>query len=349
MCLRNFKGFNLYDFLDLLDTNDGLYCPSIVLDIHVSESNKIEYYYLKYIGWTDSFNVKIAYADAPNLMFQRGTFVKEYKCWVNYGKLYPWWPSKVFVRDVKDRNKSGITFLKEESRILVIPYGNLVGILKQCKSGDWIESSQVEPFSVNSTKHIEIGMKTPTGKKKFESTLEFESALRELENDTSAELFDFKLVGTYEVNKIMSTNVVKPAINNNIKSIQIKYKMLLDGAEKIAALKEQKINLRKQGKDHKLFELMPVNTISVQGIFNRSIRKQDIMFNYSHMSNWNSSDMIMYCDQLSIGIPNSSHLCTSPLSSTNKKQKLENANESIPIAISQPFIKMYHDIVNNID
>lgn len=160
--------------------SEDVYCPAEVIAV-TSKSIRIHY-----IGWdtsydTDLHNFSIVH---PGL-----ALVPRIKVWASLSGKIEQWPCVAYIRHAVNNCKDGVDFLKQETRVLVIPAGRELSFIKPYALGKWVTTTSIFPFS----------MKSFRGKNSANVSAAIESAISELLNDRSSrDLPTMKFIGSYE-------------------------------------------------------------------------------------------------------------------------------------------------------
>ena len=171
------------DIVDILDNND-VYCPAKVLQIRRKEGILV-----RYIGWDDAWNEVIT--DMSRIE-EKETFVSRYKCWVLLSEKIPIWPCTMFVRMPKPGSIKGVSYLRMESKVFIVPCGPNKNPIHIYKHGVWFSPSNITPFhDIAEEKHVEFGLSS-----KYEVI--FQEALNEIYTSNAKDSM-FKFDGTYEI------------------------------------------------------------------------------------------------------------------------------------------------------
>lgn len=177
------------ELVDILDPKNEVYCPGKVLDVLTDGR-----YLIKYLGWEDTWNEVISCYEIGRIVSSE-SHVFRCKAWVNLSSKLSMWPSIAYVREPVNGSRVGVSYLRDENRLLIVPCGE-GSCLKPYKHGVWFHVNRISPFSKNKDRNIDHG------REKLETRVKevFEQALEEL-HASDAEDFVFKFEGSLEINR----------------------------------------------------------------------------------------------------------------------------------------------------
>lgn len=89
-----------------------------------------------------------------------GTFVIKSKAWVRIKSGTCYWPSIVYIR--RPFNSEGVSYLQDEPRVFIEPFGEGKLFLRPYINGMWIRATSVSPFDVNNARRRRVGLDTKT-------------------------------------------------------------------------------------------------------------------------------------------------------------------------------------------
>lgn len=194
------------DFVDVLDPKSEVYCPGEILEVFADER-----YLIKYLGWEDSWNEEISWKDVDRLL-PAESYVFRCKAWVKLSTKLKSWPCVVYVRKPRLGSKIGENYLRDETRLCVVPCGD-GPCLKPYKHGVWYEVKKISPFLINREKNIADGLENLESRAKET----FVKAISEL-IDSDIKDYVFKFDGTLEVTEARPAVESKPRFGDTERS-----------------------------------------------------------------------------------------------------------------------------------